>query len=153
MNIISKLFISLYIARKIGNAWEDIAKGNVDRANKEMDKAFKLYKNPLPDDLAFGGYVRYRATRFKDAVDLYKKAIISIDESKKLNQDTKNYLKIYIRKPMAVSLAMTQEKSDLFDKLAETKMTINLKNVPDRIKTIHRVTGMEKDSTINLIGS
>ncbi|MFC4237714.1 tetratricopeptide repeat protein [Thalassospira xianhensis] len=153
MSFISRLFKSMYIARKISNSWEDMAKGNVDRANKEIDKAFKVYKNPLPDDLAFGGYVRYRAKRFKDAVDLYEKALISIEKSTKLNQDTKNYLKIYIRKPMAVSLAMTQEKSELFDNIAKEEMTINLKNVSDRIKSIHSMKDLEKDSTVNLIGS
>ena len=153
MNIISKLIKAIYIARKISNSWERVAKGDIEKANKEIDKAFKVYDNQLPHDLAFGGYVKFRAKSFGDAVDLYERALISIEKSEKLNQDTKNYLRIYIRKPMAISLAMAQRRSECFDIIYEKNMTINLKNVPERIRTIHRVKGLEKDSTINLIGS
>ncbi len=153
MKFACKLIKVIYTVRKIFNAWEHMAKGNVDRADKEMDKSFKFYEDLPADDLAFAGYVRYRAKRFKYAVNLYEKALISIEKSTKLNQDTKNYLNVYIRKPMAVSLAIIQEKSNLFDKLAETEMTINLKNVSDIIKSIHVINNMEKDSTINLIDS
>ena len=54
---------------------------------------------------------------------------------------------------MAISLAMAQRRSECFDIIYQKNMTINLKNVPERIRTIHRVKGLEKDSTINLIGS
>ncbi|NIZ01737.1 hypothetical protein [Thalassospira lucentensis] len=151
MNFISKLIKSIYIAIKISNSWEATAKGNLERANKEIDKAFKIYKNPLPHDLAFAGYVRYRAMRFDDAVHLYEKALISIDSSTKINHDTKNYLRIYIRKPMAISLSIIQKRSEYFDNIYKKEFNINLKNVPDRIKTIHRVEGMETERTINLI--
>lgn len=153
MHFISKVIKAISISMKISKSHNLLAEGRVDLADKEIDKLFKIYPNPLPDDLAFAGYVRYRAKRFHDAVLLYKKALISIDSSTKINQDTKKYLKIYIRKPMAVSLAIIQEKSDLFDKLTETEMTINLKNVSDRIKSIHTINNLEKDSTIKLIDS
>lgn len=151
MNFISKLIKSIYIARKISNSWEGIAKGNVEVANREIDKALRVYDNPLPYDLAFAGYVKYRAGFFNDAVDIYERALFSIDKSLKLNQDTKNYLRIYIRKPMAISLAMIQKRSEYFDRVYGGETNINLKNVPDRIKTIHGIRGLEKDSTINLI--
>ncbi|RCK31737.1 hypothetical protein [Thalassospira xiamenensis] len=118
-----------------------------------MDKSFKFYEDLPPNHLTFAGYVRYRAKRFNDAVNLYEKALISIEESTKLNQDTKKYLKVYIRNPMAISLAITQNKSELFDNISKTKININLRNVSDRIKSIHVINNMEKDSTINLIDS
>ena len=153
MKFACKLIKVIYTVRKISNAWEHMAKGNVGRADKEMDKSFKFYEDLPPNHLALAGYVRYRAKRFNDAVNLHEKALISIEESTKLNQDTKNYLKVYIRKPMAISLAITQNKSELFDNISKTKMTINLRNVSDRIKSIHVINNMEKDSTINLIDS
>ena len=108
MHFISKVIKAISISMKISKSHNLLAEGKVDLADKEIDKLFKIYQNPLPDDLAFAGYVRYRAKRFHDAVLLYKKALISIDSSTKINQDTKNYLKIYIPKPLAVSLAIIQ---------------------------------------------
>ncbi|WP_147253540.1 hypothetical protein [Thalassospira xiamenensis] len=151
MNLISKIIKSISIGMKISKSWEYLANGSVDLADKEVDKLFKVYKNPLPDDLVFGGYVRFRAKRFQDAVQLFERGLVAIEESKKINQDTKNYLKIYVRKPMAVSLAMIQKKSVLFDKLVETKFDINLRNVPDRIKSVHRIENLEGAENVRLI--
>ena len=142
---------AISISLKISKSHTLLAEEKVDLADKEIDELFKIYQNPLPDDLAFAGYVRYRAMRFDDAVHLYEKALISIDSSTKINQDTKNYLRIYIRKPMAISLAIIQKRSEYFDSIYKKEFNINLKNVPDRIKTIHRVEGMETERTINLI--
>ncbi|MBO6807684.1 hypothetical protein [Thalassospira sp.] len=150
MNFISKIIKAISIARRISKSHDLLAEGKVNLADKEIDELFEIYQKPLPDDLAFAGYVRYRAKRFGDAVLLYKKSLTLIEESTKLNQDTKNYLKVYIRKPMAVSLAMTQERSDVFDSLSQLEIVINLNNVPERIKSVHKISNLENSENVKL---
>ncbi|RCK50653.1 hypothetical protein TH44_11805, partial [Thalassospira xiamenensis] len=82
----------------------------------------------------------------------FELALVGLDQAKNLNQDTKNYLKVYVRGPMAFSLAMMHEKSRQFDILAETNLKINLSNVPGRIKEHYRTKDLESAKNVTLTG-
>lgn len=51
---------------------------------------------------------------------------------------------------MAVSLAMTQERSDVFDSLSQLEIVINLDNVPERIKSVHKISNLENSENVKL---
>ena len=94
--------------------------------------------------------------RLKKALE-FSNFMVTLDNQirnlrEKFNQDTKNYLKVFLRGPMAFSIAMAHEKSRQFEILSEEELQIDLSNVPSRIREHYRTKDLETAKKVTLIG-
>ncbi|WP_286791268.1 hypothetical protein [Thalassospira sp. UBA4513] len=152
MKLISKLIKSLSFTFRLNKSWAYLSKGDVCRSELEIDELFLIYRNPFPEHHIMRGYIKYKAKKYSEAIQEFEISLEKLEQVEKFNQDTKNYLKVFLRGPMAFSIAMAHEKSRQFEILSEEELQIDLSNVPSRIREHYRTKDLETAKKVTLIG-